>query len=369
MDIGAQSVAVFARPALPHADATSGNVMRIESSTWSRRRCVVRDTAGRGLGMYISDPSFNGGMNSLPRPANGRSVSTRTPTAPPSTSHRAPIAQRSTGRYTLIAQRLRGFSASARIFPLTNHPMSAGTSVTESSAAAAIAKVLVSASGRNSRPSWSSSVNTGRNESVMMSSDMNSAGPTSRAAANTRSQCGRSGSWSKCLWRFSSITIAASIMAPIAIASPPRPMILPLMPSPRAPASEPRIPSGSAPILAAAARYPLDVTCPTEVAEPADGVIRARDLHRARPRILVGPAHGHDDLARRYAVAEEPGRVEQNLVLAHEAAQTRDLGYARHGLQGVPHLKVLDRAEPVGRVAGTLEGVLIDPAYAGGVGP
>src|SRR2546430_4339440 len=32
--------------------------------------------------------------------------------------------------------------------------------------------VLVSASGRNSRPSWSSSVNTGRKESVMMSSDM-----------------------------------------------------------------------------------------------------------------------------------------------------------------------------------------------------
>src|SRR5213596_2120229 len=254
MDIGAQSVAVFARPALPHTDATSGNVMRIESSTWSRRRCVVRDTAGRVLGMYISDPSFNGGMNSLPRPANGRSVSTRTPTAPPSTSHRAPIAQRSTGRYTLIAQRLRGFSASARIFPLTNHPMSAGTSVTESSAAAAIAKVLVSASGRNSRPSWSSSVNTGRNESVMMSSDMNSAGPTSRAAANTRSQCGRSGSCSKCLWRFSSITIAASIMAPIAIASPPRLMILPLMPSQRVTASDTRMPSGSVAIATRALR-------------------------------------------------------------------------------------------------------------------
>src|SRR2546426_6935952 len=55
------------------------------------------------------------------------------------------------------------------------------SSVTESSAAAAIAKVLVSASGRNSRPSWSSSVNTGRNDSVMIKRDMNSAGPTSRS--------------------------------------------------------------------------------------------------------------------------------------------------------------------------------------------
>src|SRR5207245_169984 len=66
--------------------------------------------------------------------------------------------------------------------------MSAGTSVTESSAAAAIAKVLVSASGRNSRPSWSSRVNTGRNDSVMMRSDMNSAGPTSRAEARLPEQ-------------------------------------------------------------------------------------------------------------------------------------------------------------------------------------
>src|SRR2546422_7863648 len=30
IDIGAQSVAVFARPALPHTDATSGNIMRID---------------------------------------------------------------------------------------------------------------------------------------------------------------------------------------------------------------------------------------------------------------------------------------------------------------------------------------------------
>ena len=39
--------------------------------------------------------------------------------------------------------------------------MSTGTTVMESSAALAIANVLVSARGRKSRPSWSSSVNTG----------------------------------------------------------------------------------------------------------------------------------------------------------------------------------------------------------------
>src|SRR5207302_3596376 len=66
----------------------------------------------------------------------------------------------------------------------------------------------------------------------------------------------------------------------------------------------------------------LDVPDSTEVAEPADRVVRARDFHRAGPDVLVGPAHHGYDLARRDAVGEEPGRVEQHLVLAHESAQT-----------------------------------------------
>src|SRR3989441_1365717 len=88
MDIGAQSVAVFARPALPQTDTTSGNVMRMLSSTCNRRRCVVSDRAGRVLGMYMSEPSFKGGMNSLPSRARGTSVNARTAAAPPSTSQR-----------------------------------------------------------------------------------------------------------------------------------------------------------------------------------------------------------------------------------------------------------------------------------------
>ena len=60
-----------------------------------------------------------------------------------------------------------------------NSPIATGTSVTDSRLAAAIAKVLVKASGLNSRPSCPSSVKTGRNETVMMSSEKKSAGPTS----------------------------------------------------------------------------------------------------------------------------------------------------------------------------------------------
>ena len=54
-----------------------------------------------------------------------------------------------------------------------------GTSVMLRNAAPAMAKVFVYASGENSRPSWASRVNTGRNDTVMISSEKNNAGPTS----------------------------------------------------------------------------------------------------------------------------------------------------------------------------------------------
>jgi hypothetical protein len=65
-----------------------------------------------------------------------------------------------------LAMRI-GFLASGRMRPRTNSCISTGTRVIDSSAAPPMAKVLVSASGLNSRPSWASSVNTGRNDTVM----------------------------------------------------------------------------------------------------------------------------------------------------------------------------------------------------------
>ena len=97
-----------------------------------------------------------------------------------------------------------GFLCSGTIRPRTKITISAGTSVTDSSAAAAIAKVLVNASGLNSRPSCDSSVKIGMNDTVMISRLKNSAGPTSDAAsiristrdlsglARVRDACGRS---------------------------------------------------------------------------------------------------------------------------------------------------------------------------------
>ena len=72
---------------------------------------------------------------------------------------------------------MSGFARSRKMRPRMNSPIVTGTSVTDSRLAAAIANVLVNASGLNSRPSCPSSVKTGRNETVMMSSEKKSAGP------------------------------------------------------------------------------------------------------------------------------------------------------------------------------------------------
>ena len=86
-----------------------------------------------------------------------------------------------------------GFLCSGTILPRTKITISAGTSVIDSSAAAAIAKVLVKASGLNSRPSCDSSVKIGMNDTVMISRLKNSAGPTSRGRLDQDVDPGLSG--------------------------------------------------------------------------------------------------------------------------------------------------------------------------------
>jgi hypothetical protein len=135
------------------------------------------------------------------------------------------------------------------ILPRMNSSISTGTSVTESIAAPAMEKVLVQASGANSRPSCASSVNTGRKETVMISSEKNSAGPTSLqasiiASARSRGVCS-GGNRSRCLCAFSIMTMAASIMAPMAMAMPPRLIRLEFMPSERMAMKAISTPTGS----------------------------------------------------------------------------------------------------------------------------
>ncbi len=64
---------------------------------------------------------------------------------------------------------------------------SAGSSVTASTAAMAMAKFLEKASGRKSRPSWSTRVKTGRKATAMTRSEKKTLGPTSISAASRTS--------------------------------------------------------------------------------------------------------------------------------------------------------------------------------------
>ena len=122
-------------------------------------------------------------------------------------------------------------------------------------AAPAMAYVLVKASGENSLPSCACRLKTGRNETVMMRSEKNSEGPTSVAASIRTSARGRAPALrSKCLWAFSTITTAASTMAPIAIASPPSDMMFALSPWWYMTMNETRMPSGSVRIATKALR-------------------------------------------------------------------------------------------------------------------
>ena len=139
--------------------------------------------------------------------------------------------------------------------PRMNSIISTGTSVTDSSAAPAMAKVLVKASGENRRPSWPSRLNTGRNDTVMISSEKKSAGPTSRQASIIACVRDSPGFMrSRCLCAFSIITIAASIIAPTAMAMPPRLMMLEFMPRRRMAMKAMSIPTGSIRIATSALR-------------------------------------------------------------------------------------------------------------------
>jgi hypothetical protein len=141
------------------------------------------------------------------------------------------------------------------MLPRTNATISAGTSVTDNTAAAAIANVFVKASGLNSRPSCASSVKTGRNDTVMISRLKKSDGPTSLAASTMISIRGLpGGARSRCLCAFSIMTMAASTMAPMAMAMPPRLMMFELMPSPCMTRKAKSTPTGSIRIATKALR-------------------------------------------------------------------------------------------------------------------
>ena len=82
-------------------------------------------------------------MNSLPSLEAGYRLTASAASARTIVSFFHCITQAITGRYSQIRKRFTGFFASGMIWPRMNSIISTGTRVTESSAAPAMAKVLV----------------------------------------------------------------------------------------------------------------------------------------------------------------------------------------------------------------------------------
>ena len=78
ISVGAGSVAVAARPALPNTLATSGNDLMIRFWICSSSADLVIDRPGRVVGMYMIVPSFRLGMNSVPSFMAGQALAPST---------------------------------------------------------------------------------------------------------------------------------------------------------------------------------------------------------------------------------------------------------------------------------------------------
>src|SRR5581483_3316919 len=107
----------------------------------------------------------------------------------------------------------------------------------------------------------------------------------------------------------------------------------------------------------------LDVSAPTDVE------FGRPDREDLAPNVVVRPADFVHHVGDGDTVGQELVRIEIDLVFLDEAADGRDLGHARHRLEGIAQMPVLNRAE-LGQVmfAGLVrQGVFVDPAHAGGV--
>ena len=74
ISVGAGSVAVLARPALPKTDSTSGKLLMILFWVCISSAALVMDMPGSDAGMYSSVPSLSVGMNSEPSWRRGRTT-------------------------------------------------------------------------------------------------------------------------------------------------------------------------------------------------------------------------------------------------------------------------------------------------------
>ncbi len=112
----------------------------------------------------------------------------------------------------------------------------------------------------------------------------------------------------------------------------------------------------------------LDVLRSTEVAAPAHHELGLGQLHHAAAYVHVRLADGVAHLGQRDLEGLQASRIDDDRVLAHEAADAGDLGHAVRLGDGEADLPVLRGSELGKRALGRHHGVLVDPADAGRVG-
>ena len=107
-----------------------------------------------------------------------------------------------------------------------------------------------------------------------------------------------------------------------------------------------------------------------DVAEAADHVVRARHFEHAATDFAVAVADFVDHRFQRNLEREQPIRIELDLVLLDETADSGDLGNSRDGFDRIADVPVLQTAEVGQTVSTTLvdESIFIDPARAGRIG-
>ncbi len=107
-----------------------------------------------------------------------------------------------------------------------------------------------------------------------------------------------------------------------------------------------------------------------EIAPRTDHVLGLGQLDHRSAGFAIRVADRRDHLSERQVVGLEPRRVDDDLVLAHHAADRRNLGDVRDRLQLVLEEPVLERAKlrEVLRALAVDQRVLVDPAHTGRVG-
>ena len=114
----------------------------------------------------------------------------------------------------------------------------------------------------------------------------------------------------------------------------------------------------------------LEVRQRLDVAATAKHVLATGQFEHARADFRVGVANRSRDIGQREPEAHEPIGVDDDLILAFESAERRDLRHTGDGLQRRPDGEVLQRPElgEIHRSGAVLQDVLVDPSQTARVG-